>query len=164
MNKTKKIAAVLMSLALGVFAMQCSSAPATPNVAAAPGGDMLVNSLNGQLDQATLSGFDVWGTQVDTSKYDSWAQVSAPIVKGMLDQTPDGYNLEVQGHADGDGGAAANQRVSTQRAKIIYDALRKQGVNSPKLTYKGYGATRLKNASDKSAAENRRVGFQVVKK
>ena len=160
MNK-KKFTILSAMLAAMVFAVNCASAPETPK---AMSGDMIVGPLNSQLDTATLTGFDVWGTNVDTSKYDSWAQTAAPVVKGILDKTPDGYNLEVQGHADGDGGAAQNQQVSTTRAKIIYDALKKQGVTSPKLTYKGYGSSNLKNPSNPSAPENRRVGFQIVKK
>lgn len=136
--------------------------PTTPKVRTAP--DLIVKGLNDQLSKVPLKGFAFGEPTTDVDEYRRWAKAAAPVVSGVISKMPDGYDLEVQGHACAKGTDAANQRISYARASYVHSQLKKEGVTSPKLTKKGYAATRLANTADPEAAENRRVTFQVVEK
>jgi outer membrane protein OmpA-like peptidoglycan-associated protein len=73
--------------------------------------------------------------------------------------------LEVSGHTDSRGGKAANQSLSQARAQAVADYLIAKGVDSKRLTVKGYGPDRP-IASNNTAAgrlQNRRVEFNRLK-
>lgn len=76
--------------------------------------------------------------------------------------------IEVGGHTDSDGTDAKNQVLSENRAKAVYEALIKFGVNASMLTQKGYGETKPKpNNQNRNADEkfqNRRIEYTVIKK
>ncbi len=67
--------------------------------------------------------------------------------------------IEVQGHTDNVGGDAYNQTLSQARARAVADWLIKQGVESARLSARGYGKTRpvADNNNDDGRAKNRRV-------
>lgn len=66
--------------------------------------------------------------------------------------------FDIAGHTDGRGAAAYNQTLSERRALSVRDYLMRQhGIDAAHLTASGWGFTRLKNATDPFAAENRRV-------
>jgi len=50
--------------------------------------------------------------------------------------------IELQGHTDSQGDDARNMTLSTNRAKAVKDYLVKQGIESFRLTSKGYGETK----------------------
>ena len=66
---------------------------------------------------------------------------------------PAGTVLEVGGHADSTGSAAADQALSEQRASAVRDYLVRQGVNPASLTATGYGA--VKPVPDTATDEGR---------
>lgn len=70
-------------------------------------------------------------------------------------------NLEIDGHTDSDGDAAANMVLSQQRADAVKDALVQAGIDASRLTSKGFGATKpiAVNTTQEGKAENRRVEF-----
>lgn len=72
--------------------------------------------------------------------------------------------IEIQGHTDNVGGKNLNMELSTQRAKNVYDALVRFGVNAKQLTYKGYGDSKpiASNDSDAGRSTNRRTQFKVI--
>jgi OOP family OmpA-OmpF porin len=73
--------------------------------------------------------------------------------------------LEVQGHTDNVGQAAANLTLSQQRATAVRDYLLKiGGIAAARLTAAGYGDTRpvAPNTTDEGRAQNRRV--EIVRK
>ena len=55
-----------------------------------------------------------------------------------------------------------NIKISTDRAKTVYDALLNANISSPKLTYKGVGSDELLPDYDPRAGEQRRVTFKIV--
>ena len=55
-----------------------------------------------------------------------------------------------------------NIKISTDRAQTVYSALRKAGIESPKMSYKGVGSSELLEGLDPRAAEHRRVTFKVI--
>ncbi|HYF30091.1 MAG TPA: OmpA family protein [Chitinophagaceae bacterium] len=85
------------------------------------------------------------------------------IVKIMTDK-PD-IKFEVGGHTDSDGEDAYNMKLSQQRADAVRNELVKMGINTSRLTAKGYGEGKPlnDNNSPESKANNRRVEFTVNK-
>lgn len=74
--------------------------------------------------------------------------------------------IELGGHTDNVGNEAANQKLSEQRAKAVYDYLVKHGVAADRLTYKGYGQTQpvADNSTPEGRRENRRTEFTIIDK
>lgn len=76
-----------------------------------------------------------------------------------------GLKLEIQGHTDNVGQAAANRTLSQQRAEAVRDYLiQTGGIAADRLTAVGYGGTKpvAANTTDDGRAQNRRV--EIVKK
>jgi outer membrane protein OmpA-like peptidoglycan-associated protein/uncharacterized protein YidB (DUF937 family) len=78
---------------------------------------------------------------------------------------PAGSVIEIGGHTDNTGDAAANLQLSQQRADAVRDYLVGQGVDASGLLTKGYGDTRpiATNDTDEGRFRNRRIEFSVVK-
>lgn len=74
--------------------------------------------------------------------------------------------IELDGHTDNVGDKKANQLLSQNRAKAVYDYLIAHGIDVKRLAYKGFGDTRpkVKNDSDVNRAINRRTEFKVIGK
>ena len=73
--------------------------------------------------------------------------------------------IAIHGHTDNVGDAGANLTLSTQRARIVYDLLLLEGIDSKRLSYKGFGASKpvTSNASEIGRAKNRRTEFVITK-
>ena len=72
--------------------------------------------------------------------------------------------VEVQGHTDNSGAAAANRRLSQARAVTVRDYFISKGVAADRLTAVGYGSTQPKvpNTSAANRAMNRRVELKQL--
>lgn len=72
-------------------------------------------------------------------------------------------NLEIAGHTDSDGDAAANLTLSLRRAQAVVDYLVKAGLPKDRVTAVGYGDTKpvASNDTDENKAKNRRIDFVV---
>lgn len=68
-----------------------------------------------------------------------------------------GRQVRVIGHADASGTPEANQALSIKRAEAVKGYLVAKGADPEMLVVVGVGAKDLKNASNPTAAENRRV-------
>lgn len=68
-------------------------------------------------------------------------------------------DISIEGHADGDGQASNNQRLSEARAAAVLDALKATGAGDARLTSKGFGFSQplAPNDSRENKAKNRRV-------
>jgi outer membrane protein OmpA-like peptidoglycan-associated protein len=73
------------------------------------------------------------------------------------------YLLEINGHTDSQGDDAKNMTLSQKRAEAVRNYLVSKGIETSRLTPKGYGETVPKATNDTPAgrAENRRVEFKV---
>jgi len=73
--------------------------------------------------------------------------------------------VEISGHTDNTGNAAANLTLSQGRAQAVKDYLMKKGVEGARMTPKGYGQTKpvASNDNEDGKRQNRRVEFVVVK-
>jgi outer membrane protein OmpA-like peptidoglycan-associated protein len=68
-------------------------------------------------------------------------------------------DILIAGYTDATGSQAYNQKLSTRRAKAVYDYLVSRGIDDKRLEYKGYGAVQIPNdkASPALRAKNRRT-------
>lgn len=103
----------------------------------------------------------------DTNKYDLKPDSKAELEKLLefLAQNPT-IRIEISGHTDNVGNMQANQVLSENRAKAVYNYLVAAGVNAQRLIFKGYGQTQpiVPNNSDENRAKNRRTEFKIIAK
>jgi outer membrane protein OmpA-like peptidoglycan-associated protein len=74
--------------------------------------------------------------------------------------------IEVSGHTDNRGDAAANLALSSQRVEAVKSYLTGKGIDIKRITGKGYGGTMpvAPNDTDANRQLNRRVEFKIIKK
>lgn len=86
-------------------------------------------------------------------------------IADVLKSRPEIGAVEVQGHTDDTGTPLHNQRLSQNRAQAVVDALVQLGVNSARLTAKGYGQDKplVPNVTEPNRARNRRVQLIIQK-
>ncbi|MFW2045498.1 MULTISPECIES: OmpA family protein [Acinetobacter] len=79
-------------------------------------------------------------------------------IVALLKDNPE-LKLGIYGHTDNSGDAAHNLKLSDQRAQSVVSALAKAGIESSRLTAKGFGDIQpvADNASEDGKAKNRRV-------
>ncbi len=72
--------------------------------------------------------------------------------------------IEIGGHTDSDGSAAANRALSQERAQAVLDALVERGVSARRLSAVGFGQARPRAPNDtaENKALNRRIELTVV--
>ena len=75
-----------------------------------------------------------------------------------------GIKIEIGGHTDNQGSEAYNERLSNDRAKAVYDYLVNKGIDSNRMSYKGYGMSKpiATNDTEEGRALNRRTEFTIV--
>lgn len=91
-----------------------------------------------------------------------------PAARSQLDSLADGIKLlapnsivTVEGHTDAVGTDAYNLELSRNRARAVRDYLvEHHGIDAARLKTVGYGEARLVEATDPTAAVNRRVQFR----
>jgi len=73
-------------------------------------------------------------------------------------------DIEIQGHTDSKGSEAYNQDLSVQRTRKVSYYLTDSGINSSRLTVKGFGETlpKYENDTEYGRAQNRRVEFLIT--
>ncbi len=87
-------------------------------------------------------------------------------VAAVLKEHPEIRKVEIQGHTDNKGSKPLNKTLSQNRANSVQKALEKRGVESARLTAKGYGqdVPVADNKDEEGRAKNRRVQFVVTEK
>ena len=80
----------------------------------------------------------------------------------LLKENPT-VKLRLEGHTSAEGDDKVNQQLSENRAKVAVDFLVANGVESSRLSYEGFGSSKLKNTNNPDSNENRRVEFIVLK-
>ena len=85
------------------------------------------------------------------------------IALGALRDNPD-IRVEIGGHTDNVGGRGPNQVLSRSRAQSVRDWLVEHGIDSSRMTTRGYGMSNpvATNDTDEGRAENRRIEFNVI--
>lgn len=117
--------------------------------------DDLVKALN-----LMIIHFDTGSANISADSQDILKK-SAEAIK----QAPAGTKIEVGGHTDNTGNAAANQKLSEARAAAVVKRLGELGVGAGMLGSKGYGQDKpvADNGTAEGRAQNRRIEFTVMK-
>lgn len=81
----------------------------------------------------------------------------------ILNNYPD-TNIELQGHTDSKGTESYNKALSERRAGSVYNYLNLKGIDSPRMSVKGFGETLPKydNETEEGRSQNRRVEFLIT--
>ena len=104
--------------------------------------------------------------ETDSAKILGQSSAILEEIADVLRRNPNIEQVEIQGHTDNTGGRDHNQRLSDARAAAVKDYLVKNGIESGRLTSKGYGQDRplSPNVTEANKAKNRRVQFIIKKK
>lgn len=72
--------------------------------------------------------------------------------------------ISIEGHSDNVGDAAANKKLSNDRAKAVMDAIVAKGIENTRMSFLGWGQEKpvADNRSEDGRSQNRRV--EIVKK
>ncbi len=103
----------------------------------------------------------------DVDKFDLKPESKAECQKlvNFLKANPK-LRVEIGGHTDSDGNKKANQLLSQNRAKAVFDFCVNGGIIPLRLAFKGYGDTKPKvpNTSPENKAKNRRTEIKIIGK
>jgi outer membrane protein OmpA-like peptidoglycan-associated protein len=87
-------------------------------------------------------------------------------IAGILKSYPSAH-IKIGGYTDNSGDAAANRKLSQERAEAAKAALVKQGVDGRRIEAEGYGSEHpvcAANDSPECKAQNRRIDIRVTQK
>jgi outer membrane protein OmpA-like peptidoglycan-associated protein len=94
--------------------------------------------------------------------------VSKKVIEDFKDflQTNQNVTVAIHGHTDNEGDPQNNLLLSSNRAKEVYNYLIKLGVNTTRISYKGFGQTKplYTNTTEEGKAQNRRTEFVILSK
>lgn len=80
----------------------------------------------------------------------------------LMKQYPE-MKLRIEGHTSAEGDANFNQKLSEARAQAAVTFLvEHEGIDASRLQAEGFGSSKLKNADDPMAPENRRTEFEII--
>src|SRR4030042_59476 len=163
----RKIIAIVMIVGATLFIISCSKEQVKqPDVGDA--GGAFIKASNNQLAKYPMDGFAYKSSQLPAQQWTQWARIASPVVKEIVGKIPDGYALEIRGHADArgpedpEGNKPGNIKISTDRAKAVYNALATAGIKSSKIKYRGLGSSETMPGADARGAQQRRVTFVIV--
>jgi OOP family OmpA-OmpF porin len=127
-------------------------------------------------DEAPVSHVKVSGDRIEITEEIKFVTGSAEIdhasdkllaeIADAIKKNPDIDFLEIAGHTDSRGAAAANKTLSQKRAEAVMNELAKDGVDKAKMRAVGYGPYCLKDTADSEEAhtKNRRVEFDILRR
>ncbi len=95
-------------------------------------------------------------------KKESFAELNQLV--NFVTQNPS-IKIEIGGHTDNTGTLLLNQKLSTNRAKAVYDYLIQHGIDKNRLSYKGYADSEpiASNKTTKGKRSNRRTEFKIIR-
>lgn len=119
------------------------------------------------IDTADIQAINTSATQIffETGKAVLLKQSFAALdtIAAILMSNPV-YQIIIEGHTDNQGNKAANQVLSENRAKVVFEYLLKKGVTEERMKFEGFGQDKpvADNRSYEGRAMNRRVEIKVV--
>ncbi|MDB5011104.1 MAG: Outer rane porin precursor [Mucilaginibacter sp.] len=103
----------------------------------------------------------------DTNKFEIKPE-SIPELQKLIDflTVNPTLQIEISGHTDNVGNDQANQTLSENRAKSVYNYLIANKIATARLIFKGYGKTQpiAPNTTEEGRSKNRRTEFKIVAK
>lgn len=127
-------------------------------------GDVAVSMVNRQVKDFAIDGFPGGSAKLDKNQDLENMKKIVALVKPIIDQIPDGYVMQITGHAASYESKSRQMSVSKARAAKIYTELKKAGVSAKKMTYKGVGINEPIDGYDVKDPKQRSVSFKAVKK
>ena len=110
--------------------------------------------------------FDLSDIYFETNSF----QISAIAKNVLLEfvvylKLNENMKIEINGFTDNIGESIANQILSENRAKAVYELLIAYDLDEERLSYNGYGEEfpRVKNTSITNRAQNRRTEFRIIR-
>ena len=121
-------------------------------------------TANEMLDALNTDGYISLNILFETGKSTIQTE-SLPIIDQIYELMKSNPNLKVsvEGHTDNVGDAAANKKLSNDRAKTIMDAIIAKGIDKTRLSFVGWGQEKpvADNRTEEGKTKNRRV--EIVK-
>lgn len=156
---------IIQILSLTALIAACSSTPKTEEPkteSRGPGGGMLIEASNAQLAKVPVVGFPPYTASMPIKQFDKYGENAATAAKAVVASLPEGYKLQITGHANANSGRSAAwvKNLSTQRAKFVQAYFVKKGLDGSKMIVNGAGDTEQDPGLSKE--ENRRVTFKLV--
>lgn len=160
-----RIFSLTQILSLTAFVAACSSTPKTEEPKTESrglGGSMIVDASNAQLAKVPVVGFPPYGASMPIKQFDQYGENAATAAKTVIASLPEGYKLQLTGHANANSGRSAAwvKNISTQRAKFVQNYFVKKGLDGSKMVVTGAGDTEQDPSLSKE--QNRRVTFKLV--
>ena len=101
----------------------------------------------------------------DTNKFNLKNESTVELLK-LIEflQENKGLVIEIRGYTDNVGNAQSNLLLSQNRAKSVFNYLVDAGINSNRITHKGFGDANpvSENTTQKGRANNRRTEFVIT--
>jgi outer membrane protein OmpA-like peptidoglycan-associated protein/tetratricopeptide (TPR) repeat protein len=101
----------------------------------------------------------------ETGKFDLQHESRSELDKlvMLLNDNPN-LKIQIDGHTDNVGQEKDNQLLSTNRARSVVGYLLSKGINTQRLTYKGFGSTNpvADNITEHGKALNRRTELSII--
>lgn len=125
-----------------------------------PRGTPVMSNGCGQEQSVVLRGVNF---EFNSAKLTVNAETILDGVAATLISSP-GFDVELQGHTDSKGSDSYNMNLSQNRAKSVKRYLTDKGVESMRLTARGYGEEQpvASNDTAEGRAQNRRVELKVL--
>lgn len=98
----------------------------------------------------------------DAYDLDSRSTAELNTILRFLEQNPS-VEITLEGHTDNQGGTEYNKALSEKRAKAVYHHLAEKGIDTERMNYVGYGASKpiSTNDSEEGRAKNRRTEMRI---
>lgn len=136
-----------------------------PEVKAGAGSsDFAIDAINRQVSGFAIDGFPGGSAKLKKNEDLENMKKIVGLLKPIINSVPDGYVMQMTGHCANYSSKAEQKRVSTARAAKIYNELKKAGVSSKKMSYKGVGSDQPAEGYSDKDIKQRRVTFIAVKK
>ena len=122
-------------------------------------------TANEMLDALNKDGFIALNILFETGK-SAIVDESLAVVDQIFEllKSDPAIKISIEGHTDNVGDAVSNKKLSSDRAKLVMDALISKGIDKSRFSFVGWGQEKpvADNRTDEGRAKNRRV--EIVKK
>ena len=126
---------------------------------------IFIKDPNAQVDTETWFDFDRLLFDTNAATLQPSSQEQLQNIANILKAYPN-VHLRIGGYTDNQGDAAANLKLSQDRADNVMQQIIVLGVDPSRLDAKGYGEDHpvADNATDAGRAQNRRISMRVTQK
>lgn len=124
-----------------------------------------IEDPNRPVNETSWFAFDRVTFEPNSAKLLPQSEEQLKDVAGIMAAYPN-VRAKIGGFTDNTGNAAANKRLSQQRAESVRQALVHDGVSAERLTAQGYGSAHpvASNATEEGRAQNRRIALLITNK